>query len=66
MSDRDIRRFLELKAMFDKLPFIPSKVGMMLAEDRLQYQLEIDDLNKQLIHALQTGGEYLEVHKQIH
>jgi len=61
MSDGNIRRFLELKTLFDKMMLIPSKTGIMLAEDRLQYQLEIDDLNKQLIYALQTGGQYLEI-----
>ena len=43
MSDGNIRRFLELKTLFDKMMLIPSKTGIMLAEDRLQYQLEIDE-----------------------
>lgn len=62
----DTVRFLELKSMFEKQGFIPLKVGIMLLEDRLDYQLQINELWKQLNYAIQTGGECLEIHKQVH
>jgi len=61
MSDIQLRRFLEVKEFYDGMKYVPVRSAYILLEDRLEYQLKIEELEKQLLHAIKTGGEYLEI-----
>lgn len=63
MSDMDIRRFLKFKSIFEEDKFVSVKVVVLLLEHKLDYQLQIEELENKLIYALKTGGEYLETVK---
>ena len=66
MSDKIIQKLLELKTDFEKDKYISLDSFNYLFTFMIKGELDNDRLEKQLSHAIETGGEYLEIQEQIH
>lgn len=66
MANINVLRFLEIKSLYDRIGFVSAEVAEMILEDRLNDRLYIEKLEKQLLHSLKTGGEYIEMQDQLH
>ena len=60
MSDKIIKKLLEIKTDFEKEKFISQESFNNLFSFMVRLELDNDNLEKQLSYALKTGGEYLE------